>query len=131
MAWKAHNLREPKRSGWRPADALGGFCCEVEQGHYGHRARKATWLYCFGTARPDLKWGRSQATATVSFMTNHGGGDLPRLSLKEASSTPAAFREELVAMARTADVEHMGHRERLATPPHSATCCSRSLEVGS
>ena len=31
----------PRFGGWVNADWLGGWTCCVEQGHYGHRARKA------------------------------------------------------------------------------------------
>lgn len=74
--------------------------CHVEQGMYGHRARKATWLYAYGVGLPELRWGKSVARATVSFLKNHGGGDLPRLSKKEAKATPPEFRDVLIAMAR-------------------------------
>lgn len=47
------------------ADFHGGWTCCVEQGHYGHRARKATWLYANGVALPQLKWGPSAATARL------------------------------------------------------------------
>lgn len=61
-AWGWFGLRAPPRHGgwWRAADGRGWTCC-VEQGHYGHRARKATWLYAVGTELPDLKWGPSAA----------------------------------------------------------------------
>ncbi len=39
--------------------------------------------------------------ATVSFLTNHGGGDLPRLSKKEAKASPPAFRDLLLSIARS------------------------------
>src|SRR5690606_30588885 len=31
--------------GWTEPDKFGGRSCYVEQGHYGHDARKKTWLY--------------------------------------------------------------------------------------
>ena len=100
MAWRAYDLPRPPRSGWQ-RDTSGGWSCEVEQGRYGHRARKRTWLYyCGSQSPPEMRWGRATPTATVSFMTNHGGGDLPRLSKKEANSTPVPFREALLCLAR-------------------------------
>lgn len=45
-AWKAFDLIAPPRhGGWVVADWQGGWTCCVDQGAYGHRARKATWLY--------------------------------------------------------------------------------------
>ena len=62
-AWFAFGLRAPDRgAGWLPAGDFIGWTCCVEQGHYGHRARKATWLYAVGVALPSLKWGPSAAS---------------------------------------------------------------------
>lgn len=45
-AWRTYGLTRPLRGGgWSKADDIGGWTCCVEQGHYGHPARKATWLY--------------------------------------------------------------------------------------
>jgi hypothetical protein len=55
-AWRAHGMSRPPRSGgWVVADELGGWTCCVEQGHYGHRARKATWLYACRAPLPSLR----------------------------------------------------------------------------
>lgn len=109
-AWRSHGLAAPPREGgWVKADDAGGWTCRVEQGHYGHRARKATWLYACGVDLPALTWGKSTATA---YVTDGGGGvkrgrdgdvdpSRKRLSQLEASSTPAAFAEILLVMART------------------------------
>lgn len=52
-AWPWFGLHRPPRAGgWERADILGGWTCCVEQGHYGHRSRKATWLYLYGNPRP-------------------------------------------------------------------------------
>ncbi len=60
-AWRAFGFRTPsKRGGWE-GTLCGGWTCCVEQGHYGHRARKATWLYVHGvTSPPSLIWGPSE-----------------------------------------------------------------------
>lgn len=94
-AWAAFKMRKPARSGWRPADTHGGWVCQVEQGHYGHPARKATWLYAVGTVRPDLCWGPSLARMTVDFMRSDG----------QRSVTPPAFRDLLLSIARSARTE--------------------------
>jgi hypothetical protein len=82
---------------------FGGWSCAVSQRAYGHRARKLTWLYASGIeSPPDVDWARPRPLATVSFLTNHGGGDLPRLSKREASATPQPFRDLLLSIARAA-----------------------------
>lgn len=56
-AWDAYGLFAPTRSGgWLTAGDWQGWTCCVEQGHYGHRARKATWLYArrCGVARSEV-----------------------------------------------------------------------------
>ena len=61
-AWAAHGLVRPNpKGGWTGWDTYGGLTCHVEQGHYGHRARKATWLYVVRTELPELRWGRADA----------------------------------------------------------------------
>ena len=62
-AWERFGLRRPARGvGWTAADWYGGWTCCVEQGNYGHRARKLTWLYAVGCDVPSLEWGESAAS---------------------------------------------------------------------
>jgi hypothetical protein len=69
-AWAAFGLPAPSRRGGWIACGMGprdGWTCCVEQGHYGHRARKMTWLYVVGTrALPVLRWGPSARRARLS-----------------------------------------------------------------
>ena len=99
-AWRVHGLKAPRRGGWFPADASGGMSCQVEQGHYGHRARKATWLYSFGCKLPSLEWGASESIVRLDDGFH---------SADERARARGA-RSENDAIGR------MGHRERLATP---------------
>jgi hypothetical protein len=86
----------------------GGWVAHVEQGRYGHRAKKATWLYAFGVSwLPALDWRvalDADSTALVSWCGNHTKSDdkRDRLSSKEASATPESFREILLGIARSA-----------------------------
>lgn len=112
IAWIRFDLARPRHACWART-LCGGWVTEVEQGMYGHRARKRTWLYAHGVIPaelPRLRWGSSTPTATVSFCRNHGGGDLPRLSKREAKATPVEFRDVLLAMARSVrmEVRHAG-----------------------
>lgn len=57
-AYLWHELKKPpKKGGWIPADNFGGWTCCVGQGHYGHLARKAIWLYVNGVTLQELIWG--------------------------------------------------------------------------
>lgn len=112
-AWAAHELTKPPRSGgWVQADILGGWTCCVEQGAYGHRARKATWLYAVRTARPALLW-RSTGDHVRLDRGFHSKAErdaapplvhrAPRLTKAENIATPLAFRDLLIAMARSTE----------------------------
>jgi hypothetical protein len=100
-AWATFGLRTPRRAGWtRAGDSA--WVGEVSQAAYGHRARKLTWLYVVGPRPPEMKWGNGHAiSAQVSFCKNHGNSPLPRLSKREASATPPAFRDVLLGIARS------------------------------
>lgn len=110
-AWSWYGLPVPSRAGgWTERDAWGGAACYVEQGHYGHAARKGTWLYSVGAPLPELKWGPSPAgrRADEGFHSQeerelaraNGQKPIPRLSKRELVWTPTAFRDVLVAIAR-------------------------------
>lgn len=109
-AWKAFDLNRPPSGGkWVSAGWCGGWTCYVEQHRYGHRAKKATWLYAHGVELPELRWGLladNASTALVSWCGNHvkSGESRPRLGKSAASKTPLAFRDLLLSMARTAKV---------------------------
>lgn len=101
-AWRAHGLPRP-RGAWMRDLLDRGWVCEVSQAAYGHAAQKLTWLYYVGEAPPpDLDWSRPEATAIVSWCANHAVRDLPRIGKRAASLSPPAFRDLLVAMARSA-----------------------------
>lgn len=104
-AWPAFNLPRPALRCWRRDLLDDGWVTEVHQTAYGHRARKATWLYYVGPTPPALDWSSPEPGATVSYLTNHGGLPRPRLTKREAKATPPAFRDLLLSLARTARVE--------------------------
>lgn len=112
-AWDKFELvKPPKAGGWVPADAVGGWTCHVEQGHYGHLSRKETWLYAHGTDLPELRWGPSpqrihpvaferygyEKARRIGVMAMIGGKDKTRLR----NATPPPFRDLLLSIARTA-----------------------------
>lgn len=102
LAWSRFGLPSPRHGAWQGTWS-GAWVAEVSQAAYGHRARKATWLYYVGERPPEpLDWSRPAPTATVSWLTNHGGGTLQRLGKREAKATPLPFAEALLALARGA-----------------------------
>ena len=112
-AWAHFGLKKPPRAGgWIAADFEGGWTCCVEQGRYGHFARKPTWLYAVGCDLPTLDWGKSEPrldpaiVARMGFkraqrlgeVGGRGGGtdSAPRIG------TPPIFRDLLISIARSA-----------------------------
>ena len=127
-AWRAFSLfLPPKSGGWIPAgDGIGSTCC-VEQGHYGHRARKATWLYACGCELPSLQWGPSLASVRLEDGFHSADerrratkvGICQKLFSRERGATPIAFREVLIAMAESCNPEYveMARRRIEGTAP--------------
>jgi hypothetical protein len=117
-AWGHYGINRPPRSGgWIKADFEGGWTCCVEQGHYGHPARKATWLYANGVDLPELIWGpcTDRQRLDEGFHSKaerdaaRAAGQKPRkrLSTRENLSTPIAFRDVLLSIARTARAQEL------------------------
>jgi hypothetical protein len=105
-AWPAHDLLEPAAFGWtRSMFGDPGWVCEVWQSCYGHRAPKATWLYCVGLQPPPLDWRRPPAPLTTTTSRrdkNRRPGAVEMTSHRERAATPPAFRDVLLALARAA-----------------------------
>jgi hypothetical protein len=94
-AWPAHGLAPPPRVGWGHVGD-GEWVCEVWQSAYGHKARKRTWLLYKGPSPLEGRWGRPVGTHQCGWFDRIK----PTLSKREASLTPPAFAEFLVALAR-------------------------------
>jgi hypothetical protein len=114
-AWRAFGLHDPPRNGaWVVADFEGGWTCCVEQGRYGHYARKPTWLYAHGVDLPSLAWGRSPARLDPAVVERMGLSRARRLGEVGARGggrdsaprigTTVPFRDLLVGIARTARI---------------------------
>lgn len=110
-AWRRFHLATPPRDGaWVAADFHGGWTCCVEQGAYGHRARKATWLYAAKCELPSLAWGKAPGDFLRLGDGYHSAearkratktGICQRLSKRQRLASPIAFRDLLLSIART------------------------------
>lgn len=112
-AWDHFGIaRPPREGGWVSADFVGGWTCCVEQGRYGHYARKPTWLYAFGCKLPSLDWGESEPRLDPAVVERMGLERAKRLGEVGARgggtdsspriATPEPFRDLLISIARTA-----------------------------
>jgi hypothetical protein len=112
LAWEWFGIMPPTPLGWVNADSLGGWTCQIEQAHYGHFARKPTWLYACKAQLPSLIWGPAeqrmhqatlekfgyQRARRMGMVSAVGGKD--KVRIREAS--PPAFRDLLLDIARSA-----------------------------
>lgn len=107
-AWDYFGLLRPMRGGgWSRADNHGWTCC-VDQGDYGHRARKATWLYVCGVELPSLTW--HSKTRGDYIRLDAGCHNSEERRLRKLISDPAKRR-------KMGMVSRMNESERAATPP--------------
>ncbi|MCK0531487.1 hypothetical protein [Sphingobium agri] len=111
-AWKAFGIPVPPRSGgWIPTGDGGWTCC-VEQGRYGHYARKPTLLLVYGVARenlPELDWGIGESRLDPAIVERMGlerakrlgevGGKGGGTDSSPRIGTPEPFRDLLIDIA--------------------------------
>lgn len=96
-AFSAFGLPIPTRA-WQMS-ICGGWVCAVDQAAYGHRAKKATWLYAVGIDPPSMDWAQRRSVECVSTSRRKGGAkEIPK---RLRSRTPEAFRDLLLSMARS------------------------------
>jgi hypothetical protein len=114
-AWAHFGLNTPPRTGGWVSDGHGGWTCCVEQGRYGHYARKPTWLLAYHCELPELDWGIGESRLDPAVIERMGLKRAKRLGEVGARGggtdsaprigTPAPFRELLISIARTARIQ--------------------------
>ena len=110
-AWRWFQLTEPPNTGgWVKADWLGGWVCCVEQGAYGHKARKKSWLYAHGVELPSLAWGRAPGEFMPMEHGFHSADE--RRRFKETGNAPNYARRA----TRTGICQRLSKKQRAATP---------------
>lgn len=111
-AWAHFGINAPPRhGGWIVADEYGGWTCCVEQGRYGHYARKPTLLYAVRADLPELLWGKTEPVFPAWAIEKYGiekckrAGELAfkggGKDNKHRIGTPTEFRELLIKIARS------------------------------
>ena len=148
-AWVHFGLNKPPRKGgWVSADLdgyippghRGGWTCCVEQGQYGHYARKPTWLLVYGPERgelPELRWGKSEPSFPQWAIDRYGLAYCKRageLAFKGGGKdnhhrigTPTPFRDLLISMVQSVPVRagNPGFRDL----PHRAATLGTSPAI--
>lgn len=112
IAWERYGLPlPPTEGGWSKPDGYGGRSCYIDQGAYGHKAKKPTWLYAVLASYPELDWSRvagayrTEESFTDKDQARKARQDpawkaTPRLSKRERTATPEPFRDALLSMVR-------------------------------
>jgi hypothetical protein len=117
-AWPHFDITvPPKEGGWIKADDYGGYTCCVEQGRYGHYARKPTLLLVYGVScddLPELDWGVGKHRIPQWAIDKYGiqyckkAGELAfkggGTDSKDRIATPLPFMEILISIAVKAKV---------------------------
>lgn len=132
-AWRWFGLRRPMRhAGWQRTpgpliwwvadgtfhlrDRRAGewWTAYVEQGHYGHKSRKPTWLLFHGprSALPELDWSRGAQRLPQWMIDRYGYAKARRIGVtameggkhktRNRNATPLPFRDVLIEIAKAA-----------------------------
>jgi len=105
-AWDHFGIPKPGKTGWSKAGP-NLWVCEVEQGHYGHPARKKTWILACGP-RPQaagLIWGPCEQRLPAKRLAERGYesarrcGIIANMCSKHRQRTPPEFRDLLLSIA--------------------------------
>ena len=112
LAWDFFGIQRPSGEGWQRADAYGGWTCCVEQGHYGHKANKPTWLYAVAPADalPSLTWRKGEQRLHPKALADYGYAKARRIGMmameggkdkkRNRNHSPRAFADVLLSIAR-------------------------------
>ena len=117
-AWYWFGLEKPKRGGgWHHFRlqqtgyaVTHAWTCYVEQGQYGHFARKGTWLLYSGGTKPfELDWTIGEQRIDPRALAKHGYEKARRIGMvamvggkdktKIRNATPPDFRDVLIRLA--------------------------------
>jgi hypothetical protein len=105
-AFSAHGIPHPPKRGWLQI-GYREWVCQVEQGHYGHVARKATWLMVVGERPPELIQGPAPQKLPEKRLAEKGYKSAMRCGMVAYQShlqrqrTPPEFRDLLLSLAET------------------------------
>lgn len=142
-AWAHFGLNKPSRhGGWIAADFDGGWTCCVEQGRYGHYARKPTLLVVYGVDPhdlPDLQWGVGKPRLDPAVVERMGLKRAKRLGELGARGggtdssprigTPTPFRDLLLEIARAAKPSRDLDARHRARHPREQAAGARSVRA--
>ena len=107
-AWDQFRIPRPSKTGWTKVGS-DLWTCEVEQGHYGHKARKKTWLLVCGPKPFDLVWGPCEQRLPAKRLAERGYesarrcGIIANMSSRQRQRTPPEFRDLLLSIARNVE----------------------------
>ena len=128
--WALMGIRPPRaKAGWIDAGDGVGWTISVEQGQYGHVARKTTWLYAVGVnlipldgraGKPMEPYPWEDADDPIYLQRRKTGKVCGMPSTHAREATPVEFRDVLVCMARSAAGNGEIRVPRVLTDPFAA-----------
>lgn len=77
-------------------DVFGGWTLPVDQFHWGHKAKKATWLYIVGTQSVEMPFRSGKPEYVIASSKRPRR---PLVSAEEREATPHAFAKWLCELA--------------------------------
>lgn len=98
--WKHCGIPSP--GPLRSKDKWGGYTIQVEQGDWGHKAQKKTWLYIVGIPFSNLPAMPARRGKPAQYGKTRGM--LEKMSKTQRHLTPPAFAEWLVNAVSRADL---------------------------
>ncbi len=96
--WGVYGLPRPGKG----HDAFGGFSVQVDQFHFGHKAKKSTWLYICGVSIADLPPVPIRLGVAEYLVVESKHNPLGRKCISKADRerTPVDFASWLLDIAR-------------------------------
>ena len=99
-------LKPTKNEAWFECDDFNGYACYVDQGNYGHLARKPTILYVNKGNRPKLDHTTTSNIPLTVKSKNRKNCKTSRafvdyLPVRHRNPTPVVFRDILIQIARS------------------------------
>lgn len=112
-AFHHFRLPLPPERGWSVPDAWGGRSTYIDQGAYGHPAKKPTWLYAVLPTFPRLNWGRVKGRPYIGGDGFHSAEERRRAKARSDYKpkeqiprdwnwrTPDRLKDALIVMAES------------------------------
>ena len=138
-AFRRFRLPIPPKKGWSAPDEHGGRSCYIDQGAYGHPAKKPTWLYAVLPVFPELDWTRVWGRPRIGGDGFHSARERARAKarvggIKPFPQIPADWRwktpDRLKTLLHDLAASARGFRPSVVAPAQSVLFAGSDNELG-